>query len=232
MTPVNPEDTKQLTLLQTLGGLVLRPIETVDRLFVNPNPVHTVLIFFLMLLTVLAPVLASIKTHGRWLYDPAAVLSLVMVLCFTFVYFILIEQLFLRFLKVRIDLFDLAHAACYCMVPLIMVIWCLYLYNILDAGGLTFVNFMIAGVPKKAEPLVEVVPFLMNLAFLGCFVVFFRALKALNKMYTSNAFIIGILSLVPFHLALILAVMTADQISPGTTDVFMRLLYAPDSLLM
>lgn len=221
-----------INFVQAFFGLIFRPFATIDKLFFYPKPVYSAGILLFLCLTVLVPIFASELIHGRMMYKPIQVTSLLLVLVMTFIYFVFLESLFLMLLKVPSTVSGLAHSICYCMPAITAMLWILYIANYLTTGTLSFVTFALTGYATADDPFIRAVPVLLNIAFFIMFLVFTRALKLMGDMFTTNSVIIGLLSIFPFHAALILSVLSANFINPGTTDTFVQLIYAPASLIV
>jgi hypothetical protein len=189
-------------------------------------------ILLLLVITILAPVLASHYIHGRLMYEPMALVSLLLVLILTCIYFIFIESIFLLIFGVNASISGLAHSVCYSMPPVIFILWIMYVANYCTTGTISFVTFAMTGYAADDDPFIKAAPVILNIGFCVAFFVFFRAIKLMGDMFNTNAVIIGVLSIFPFHVGLILAVITANFIHPGTSDTFIQLIYAPATLIV
>jgi len=232
MATVNRYQKNDLNFVQSFLGLVFRPLATVEKLFKEPRPHHAVGLILIFLLTVLVPAVTSVHIHGKLMYQPLSVVSLLLVLILTLIYFVFIESFFLTVFSVNVSISGLAQAVVFCLAPLTVIIWGMYAINYITNGTLTLVTFVLSGEAALDDKFINAVPYIINIGFFVTLLILHQAIRLMGDLFFTNAFILALFSIFPLHLALILAVLSANAIQPGTIDIFIQLIYAPASLVL
>jgi hypothetical protein len=220
-----------MTFLDAFVGLIIAPMETTHLLLTEENPRFGFSMLAMLFVTVFVPVALHYHEHKRQLYQPEAIAGLVLVLLLSLIVFVLLERLLLLFIGVRVSVRTLLTAVCYCLAPLILTILFMYLMNYLASGSLSYLTFVLNGYAAKEDKFLALIPWIITFGIITAYLEFTFALRAMTGMFLSNAFIVALISAIPLYLSLIISVLMANLIYPGSMDAFLQILYDPSSIL-
>lgn len=215
---------------ETLFGLMLAPGEVTGNLFASASPPHAVAVVCCFLLSVFVPIFAQIAKYGMTVYDMNAVFSCFIVILLGFLFFLLFEGLFLWMCGIELNTSTLFAAIAYCLAPIVMFLWLVYVFNYLSTGSLTLVLALLRGYVAAPDPFLRMIPIASSLAFFMVLVVFFHSLRAMGHLNAMGALLITFFSLFPFVLALGIALLTGELVRQGTIRIFLAILSNPQAL--
>lgn len=213
--------------LEALFGLMLSPGETVEDLLDRPNPPYGETLFVCVLLTVFVPVFSQIYKYGSGVYEVNALVGLFLCVAVTFFGFFCLEWLLLRLCRVQCATRYIFASSCYCLAPVLLTIWLLYLFNYLATGRLSVLHLVLTGQMLSPDRFLGVIPIAALIAYLMTLVVLFYCLRFVGEMYSETALLMTVLSLVPLAMALVLGIACGELVRPGTQEIFWRLIFNP-----
>lgn len=223
-------DQDQPNFIETLLGLFFEPSLTTESLFTKQEPPFAGTIVLCFLLTVFVPIFAQAYKYGVFIFDPSALLSLALVMFFTFLVFVLVEGVFLALVGIELSVRQLLALTAYCLTPFVLALWLVYLFNYLAMGRLTLVTLLMTGHVQADDSFMRIVPVAFIVAQLNMWLVLFHSLKYLGSMHLLTAIAITLSSLVPFYIALLIALYIGEVARPGTIEIFKSILISPLNL--
>ena len=96
-------------------------------------------------------------------------------------------------------------------------------------GRLTLITLLLTG-SGSGDRFLRIVPIAVFVAQLNVLVVFFHCVRFAGSMQALTSFFVTILSLIPFYIALFIAMSIGEVARPGTIAIFQRVLISPTSL--
>ena len=221
----------ELNFLEALFGLMLQPGETSEELLNCEEPPYGSTLLLCLLLSIFVPVFAQLVKYGMTVYDPEAIFSLFLVIAFSFMFFILIEGVFLRAFGVEFTVRQLYATSCYCLAPLLLALWLIYFFNYLSTGRLSILHLLMTGYMDVPDRFIHIVPIALLIALLNILVVFFYCIRLIGELHAVTALFVSLLSIVPFFAALFVGIVIGEFAHPGTSEAFMRILTSPSALV-
>ncbi len=221
---------EELTFSEALVGLMLEPGNTTETLLNKENPPYSASFLALLMLSIFIPIVAQLVKYDMTIYNPEAIVSLVMVVVFTLLIFVFLELLFLRMFGIEASLRKVFAAASYCCAPILLALWLIYAFNYLSTGRLSILQFLLTGYVDSGDSFMRILPLAVLIAHINVLLVFCYGIRALGNLYTVNAMVFTLFSVLPFYAALFVGVSLGDRINPGTIDIFMKVISSPASL--
>ncbi|MBX7143249.1 MAG: hypothetical protein K1X79_02245 [Oligoflexia bacterium] len=218
---------EDLSFIEALLGLFFEPSSTIEILLSQEKPPYPFTIVACFVLSVYVPIFAQAYKYGVFVFDPNALLSLALIMLFTFLVFVLVEGVFLSLLGVEVSVRHLIAVTAYCLTPFVLALWLVYVFNYIAMGRLTLVTLLMTGLTQMDDKFMRIVPVAFLVAQLNMWIVLFFALKYLGSMHTVTAMGVTLLSLVPFYIALLIALFIGEQARPGTFEIFKEILISP-----
>jgi hypothetical protein len=216
--------------LEALFGLIALPGGATEDLLSQEDPPYGATIFLCLFLTLFVPIASQLYKYGVTVYDNNAIFSIFFVIFITLLIFLIVEGLFLQILGVDIPLKHLTSMVAYCTVPFMFAIWLIYLFNYLSTGNLSLLKMLMTGFSVESDRFLQVTPLAFFIAQLMVLLVFFYSIRFLGRMHFFTAFAVTLLSLIPFYLSFIIALLLGNSIRPGTFDIFMQIIASPKAL--
>jgi len=220
-----------LNFLEALFGLMLQPGETSEELLGHKDPPYATTLLFCLLLTIFVPVFSQLVKYGMTVYDPEAIFSLFLVVTFSLLFFILLEGIFLRILRVEFNLKQLFATTAYCTAPFLLALWLIYFFNYLSTGRLSLLQIILTGYSSVPDRFIHIVPIALLIALLNILVVFFYCVRFIGQLHSISAMSITVLSSVPLLGSLVVGVIMGEFAHPGTANTFMRIITSPSALV-
>jgi hypothetical protein len=202
----------------------------VRTLLAYPAPPFGGTIFSCLILTIFVPIAAQVYKYGNSIFDPNVLASLAVIVCLTIVVFLLVEGIFLHLLGINIRVRELWSTIAYCVTPLILALWLIYLFNYLAMHRLTLITLFLTGLSPTDDKFLRIVPIAMFVAQLNILVVFYHCVRYAGQISGLSAFVITLFSLVPFYAALLISLSLAELIRPGTFQLFNKILLSPAAM--
>lgn len=227
---MSSRDEQEINFLDAMFGLLFEPGGTVRTLLSSARPPFSFTIFLCLILSIVVPIVAQTYKYGYTIFNIEAVASLALILFFTVLIFILVEGIFLQLLGIHVTIRQLWCTVAYCITPFILALWLIYLFNYLAMGRLTLVTLFMTGHSAVDDRFLRIIPFAMLIAQLNMLVVFFHSVRFIGELHTLTATIITLFSLVPFYVALLIALSIAELARTGTIALFQKILLSPASL--
>ncbi len=216
----------------TFFGLIFRPVATIDHLYTYPKPLYACILLLFFLATLAFPLLISFQIHGAMIFSPQAILNLFLVIILVFLYFVFVESFFLSLFGLDMTVPWMAQTACFCLSPITVLLWILYYANYQYSGSISLMNLAMGGDVSSADQFINKAPYIINISLLLMASILFQSIRRAGNLFAINALIITAVSMIPLHLAIILAILTSNLISPGSADVFIQMIYSPAALIL
>ena len=210
---------------------MLQPGETSEELLRSAPPPYPSTLLLCMLLSIFVPIFAQLYKYGQMLYDAEAILSLFLVVIFTFLTFILLEGIFLKIFSVDFSLRQLYASAAYSIAPLLLALWLIYFFNYISTGRLSILQLILNGRLDVPDRFIHVVPIASMIALVNALVVFLYCVRFLGQMHTVTALFLTLLSLGPFLVSVSVGIFLGELAHPGTAEIFFRVLTEPSALV-
>jgi len=221
-----------LNFVAAILGLSLAPTETVRNLLRAKKYHFAPLMLALLTGTVFLPLIVRYYTASQFLYKLEVLKSFVLATVISFLLFIFLEALFLRALGVKPGMPDLVSVICFSLGPVTTLVLIIYLLNIWASGTTDYLTFFLSGHAALSSFCITFAFWAKVVCFILSALVFMYGLKYCGEdMYTINAMIITIFSVIPLYCAFFLGVVIADIILPGTTNIYRQLITTPTYLL-
>lgn len=211
--------------------MVIAPAETCMLLLEEDRPRYGLAFLLILVMTIFVPIGIQYHNYGRNLYRPEAIAALFLILLLTLVLFFVLESLLLLLLSVPFKLNKLMASIMYCLCPLILSIWGMYIINYSASGNLSFLTIVLNGFAAEEDRFIEIVPWIIGVGGLITMYIYYSCLKAFSNMLAINAAVVTLVSLIPLYAALVGAVFAANIIYPNTIDLFLQMIHAPTSVL-
>jgi len=227
---MNSSKKSEINFMESLFGLILQPGETCEKLLRQDNPPFAYTYLLCFILSIFVPIFAQLFKYGVTVYNPEALLSVFLVIFFTFLFFVLMEALFLRLCGVDCDFKYIFASVCYCIGPLLFALWLIYFFNYLSTGRLSIVHLIMTGNIEIPDRFINVIPIALLISQLTVLVILFYCIRFLGEMYSETALLVTLLSLIPFALALGVGLYLGDLAKPGTQQLFWKVLFNPAAL--
>jgi hypothetical protein len=229
---MNSRGTKQedLGFIDALLGLFFEPSSTTEVLLNREKPPFAGTICLCFVLTVFVPIFAQAYKYGVFVFDGTALLSLALVMFFTFLVFVLVEGLFLQLLGVEVNVHQLLAITAYCLTPFVLALWLIYFFNYMAMGRLTLITLLMTGTQAGDDKFMQIVPIAFIVAQLNMWIVLFYSLRFLGSMHVITGLLVTLLSLIPFYLALLIALYIGETAREGTIEIFKSILVSPLNL--
>ena len=217
-------DHENLSLLETVGGLIFEPRTTVENLLDSESPPHAVSLFILLLLTIFGPIFYQFFKYGYNHESIAAVGALFVLIVFSIMVFVMIESWL--FIIVGIDCGPSGVFACitYTFAPLIAIIAVVYGYNYYSSGTFSVVNLLVSGRGIMSGSFTKALPVSIGIAQLLVLIVFFYAVRYVGKMHSITSLAVACLSLIPFYLAFLAGLFVAESVHQGIVELVWNLI--------
>ena len=228
----SPSKPLDLNFFSAFFGLVLAPPETTANLLRAKKYHFAVLMLVFLLTVVFTPFAVRIYTANHFLYKLDVLRSFVLATTIGFFLFILFEVLFLRFLGIRPRLANLISVICFALAPILMLVLVIYVLNIWASGTTHYLTFFLNGHASVSAACIRAAFWAKTVCFILSGLVFMYGIKySGDDMYTSNALIVTIFSLIPLLAAFFLGVIITDFALPGTANMYRQLITTPTYLL-
>ncbi len=218
---------RELNFLEALFGLMLQPGETSESLLSYEKKPYAWTLVCCLVLTFSIPIMSQYLKYGDAIYRIEVVLSFFLVEVACFLLFILLESLFLRLLRIEIGINELFASVSYCLAPVLLCLWLVYLFNYLMTGRLSIVQFLLSGNLDMSDRFINIVPIIALIAGLNVLIVFFYCVRFLGQMHSVSAMFLALISGLPFFAAAFISLMIGEMARPGTAAVFLRVLTSP-----
>ncbi|MBN8550281.1 MAG: hypothetical protein J0M12_13260 [Deltaproteobacteria bacterium] len=225
-----PRHQDQPNFLDAIFGLLFEPGSTVRSLLSAEKPPYGNTILLCFVLSVFVPIAAQVYKYGNTIFNSDAILSLSMIMLFTLLIFVLVEGIFLQLLGIHVTVRQLWSMVAYCVTPFVLALWLIYLFNYLAMGRLTLVTLFMTGSSLDHDKFIRIVPFAVLVAQLNVLVVFFHSVRYLGEMEWLTSALVTFLSLVPFYVALFVALSIGEIARHGTIALFQKVLISPLAL--
>lgn len=225
-----PREVDQPNFLDAIFGLLFEPGSTVRTLLSSEKPPYGGTIILCLVLSIYVPITAQIVKYGGTIFNSDAILSLSLILLFTMLIFVLVEGIFLQLLGISVTVRQLWSIIGYCVTPFVLALWLIYLFNYLAMGRLTLVTLFMTGSSLNHDKFIRIVPFAILVAQLNVLVVFFHSVRHIGEMQWLTAFLVTFLSLIPFYVALFIAVSIGEIARRGTIELFEKVLVSPATM--
>ncbi len=220
----------QPSFLDAIFGLLFEPGSTVRTLLSHEKPPYGNTILLCFVLSIYVPILAQIVKYGNTIFNSDAILSLSVIIAFTLLIFVLVEGIFLQLLGIQVSVRQLWSMVAYCVTPFVLAIWLIYLFNYLAMGRLTLVTLFMTGASINHDKFIRIVPFAISVAQLNVLVVFFHSIRYLGDMQWLTSALVTLFSLIPFYVALFIAISIGEIARRGTIELFEKVLISPAAL--
>ena len=142
----------------------------------------------------------------------------------------LVEGIFLQLLGIHVTVRQLWAVVAYCVTPFVLALWLIYLFNYLAMGRLTLVTLFMTGTSLDNDKFIRIVPLAVLVAQLNVLVVFFHSVRFIGEMEWLTSALVTLLSLIPFYVALFVAMSIGELSRHGTIALFEKVLIAPITL--
>lgn len=225
-----PRERESINFLDAIFGLLFEPGGTVRTLLAYERPPYGLTIFLALILSIFVPIFAQVYKYGMTVYNGSAILSLSLIVFFTLLIFVLVEGLFLQLLGIPFNLRTLWATIAYCITPFVLAIWLIYLFNYLAMGRLTLVTLFLTGYSALDDRFLRIVPVALFVAQLNVLVVFYHCVRYIGQMEPISGALVTAFSLVPFYVALLIALSIGEIARPGTLGLFEKILLSPATL--
>lgn len=225
-----PRDYDKPNFLDAIFGLLFEPGTTVRTLLSYEKPPYGTTIILCLILSIYVPIVAQIAKYGSTIFNSDAILSLSLIIFFTLLIFVLVEGIFLQLLGIQVSVRQLWSMVSYCVTPFVLAIWLIYLFNYLAMGRLTLVTLFMTGSSLNHDKFIRIVPFAVLVAQLNVLVVFFHSVRYLGDMQWLTSVLVTFFSLIPFYVALFVAISIGEVARRGTIELFEKVLISPAAL--
>lgn len=227
---MSPREREEISFIDAIFGLLFEPGGTVRTLLDYEKPPYGSTIFACLVLSIFVPIASQVYKYGSTIYNSSAILSLGLILFFTVLIFVLVEGLFLQLLGIQITIRQLWSTVAYCITPFILALWLIYLFNYLAMGRLTLVTLFMTGYSAVDDRFLRIIPIALLIAQLNILVVFFHSVRFIGNMESITAALVTFFSLIPFYVALLIALSIGEMARPGTLGLFEKVLLSPAAL--
>ncbi len=223
---------KQPSLLGTIVRLIGSPKETTELLFdANHRPRHVVTILLLFYITLLAPIIKTAMVSQLTLYRPQVIPLLFVIPTITLVLFIILEKFFLFIFRVRVTVMHTTAAACYSLVPIIVMMLAMYIVNYIINGSSDYLAIMPTGQAVGNPHALIAMKYIFTIGPLLSLCIFGRSLTAITELFPHTAILATVLSIIPFTIALMGAVLISNIFIPDASIIFQQMINSPGSML-
>lgn len=219
--------TTDLSLLDSLFGLLSDPMSTLAELLACTKPPYGLQLLLSLLLILLGPIGLQLWRWDFLQTRTAAISSLSLIVVLSALFFIVLETFFLWLWGFKFPIDRMATLIIYCVAPLGTLALGYYAVNLaICQGRLTLTTYIITGVKDADDWLIVYFPFLHLLAKGWFIYLFYHGLRILGKMSTANAVFLSILSSIPFYLAIWVACQAVDYVLPGSNQGVLELAFS------
>lgn len=220
----------QPNFIEAFLGLVLRPGEMTATLFSQRRPPFVFSFFFVAFLSLLGPIVFQSYKYGFGLFNSTALASISIIGTFTVLCFILIESVVLGILGLGFSPLKVAACIGYSTAPLVGAVWLTYIFNYISHGRLTIITLLVTGHAAPQDPILESMPYVFIICQLLMFIVLFSSLRQMGNLGLVDGFLVGTVSLIPLYGSLVLGVILANSVNPGTVQMILKVLNSPELL--
>jgi hypothetical protein len=224
---------RKITFAGAFLGLLLAPRDTMTKVLFAKKYHFGIMMLVLLLLVIFTPFFVQLRLKHISLYKGNYLKSVVLVSTIAFFLFIFLENIFLRILSLKVSLPGLACAVALCLAPIILMILLIYTLNIHAAqGSFDYMTVALAGFAREDAGYGRALTWIVWMGGFMIFMDFLYALKYLGgDMFTANAAIITLLSVIPLFGAVLISIVMANIFLPGTVDLYRELIVRPGAIL-
>ncbi len=217
-------ETECPNLPDTVSGLITEPGHMTEILFRQDPPPHIITLLTIFALTLIIPITAQIIKFDLLGYTPILFISTTIIIIFTLLIFVLFEVIFLRTVGVDASLSKVFATLAYAVTPLVLMLLIIYLFNYMANGRLSIITLILTGYSSVDDRFLTVLPIALIIAKLNFLLILFYSIKAMGELEILGAALLTICSILPLYLALIFALLIGELVTPGASDVFIRLI--------
>ena len=213
---------REYTFFDAVIGLTTEPSFVTENLLSEERPPYTLRLISLLGISVLLPLAIFMQRYGVLITKMDLMISITMVALLVILIFGLIELLFLHAVGVDVSISQVLAITAYAVTPFNLFIWLMYLFNYLTSKSLSVFMLIVFGYNGLDDRFLFILPLAIIIAELNVLLVFMYGLRKLGSMHTITATTLTFLSLFPFALSVLIALLIGEIIRPGTYDVMSR----------
>lgn len=212
----------RVRFINSIFGLVTQPSQTCQRLFRQDFPPFIISFAICILLTIFVPIVTQVVYLDLLAYNSTILVSVSVVVFFTLATFTVIELVFLQLLGIEILLEQIIAAIIYSSVPLMVMLWVLYGYNHYQYGSITLITQLLTGYRQLPRDLESILPYFVLVTHLQGIWVFRCCLKQIGGLQSATAFLVTVVSVVPFYICFLIALALSEYAAPGTIKIIVN----------
>ncbi len=222
---MDQNNNRKMNFFEALVGLLFEPGTTIENLLPRENPPYSITFFLCLVLTIFVPVLAQVIKYDLPGFMPASLLSLGVFVFVTIFSFMLLEGLILAVLRFRFSLAQMVAIVTYSIVPFILALWLIFLFNYFTNGNLTLVTYLLTGLGEPDDRFLRVVPIALGISMMLTGVNFYYCVRLIGDTLNTTAICITIISIVPFLVACLLGLYGGELAREGTRLIYVYLFW-------
>ena len=214
---------KDLNFIEALFGLLLQPAQIVERLFRREPPPYAITLVVCLLLTIFTPIITQVLTLQVLAYRSDLLLSAAVFVVSTSVFLVIIMRSFFRLIQVSLPYNTMVRSFSYCLAPVILAIWSIYLVNYFSSGNLSVVTKLVTGYAAIDKRVLWMAPFAFGIANLSGLLIFYHCIRVAGSMHPGTAAMVTALAQIPFIFSFFLGLAVAEIMVPETLSIISEL---------
>ena len=220
---MNSERAEYLSFHEIIWGILFAPIETAALITSRQRAVVSSAVIIISLVTLWLPPFSQSLLYGYDIPGNSALFRLTYVFLATLLIFVFFDSLILHAFRREANLGLTLSCASFAIAPLLVGAALIYLINLATTGRLTIATILLLGFGQVEYPLNLALPYIGLAVCSYSIIIFTGALQGSLNMSLVPASVATLLSLLPFTLACLLGLISAEVFWPGTMEIIMNI---------
>jgi hypothetical protein len=220
-----------VSFLEALLGIFLQPRSVTRQLITRPHPPYIFGLILAFVATLFTPIITQAYYYRSLGYSVNVTYSIFLLFVLFALFFTLLELILLRLFAVPVDGEKMVAIFAYALTPVTNVVWLIFLLNFFTNGSLTIVTRVLAGFGELDPRTLFFIPIALGAAQIISLIVFFNAIQELGKMHLFSCLFMAVISFIPLYVSLIMGMVVAEIVFPGTLANIVLITPWPDAAL-